>query len=71
VKSQSVEKLPALRVIADETASAVVFTLRQSTGMSDEDFARWTARVSADLARLKRVLEDQPKEDSSDSSETN
>jgi hypothetical protein len=35
----------------------VVFTLRQRSGMSDEDFSADTDAVTADLKRLKRVLE--------------
>jgi hypothetical protein len=47
-----------MRVIADERACEVVFTLRRSPGMSDEDFRADAAAVAADLARLKQVLED-------------
>jgi hypothetical protein len=55
-----------LRVIASESvagsesatsASLVVFTLRRQPGMSDADFASDAAAVSADLARLKEILE--------------
>lgn len=46
-----------LRAIADETGCEVVFTLRRLAGMSDEDFARDAAAVTADLARLKAVME--------------
>jgi len=46
-----------MRVIADGEGCEVVFTLRRRAGMSDEEFARDAAAVSADLARLKRVLE--------------
>lgn len=47
-----------MRVIADGTRCEVVFTLRRRPEMSDEDFARDADAVSADLAALKRVLED-------------
>ena len=47
-----------MRVIADGTGCDVVFTLRHRPEMSDEDFARDADTVSADLATLKRVLED-------------
>ena len=46
-----------MRVIADGSGCEVVFTLRRQPGMSDEDFARDTEAVAADLARLKQVLE--------------
>jgi hypothetical protein len=46
-----------MRVFANEEGSEVVFTLRRSPGMSSEDFARDAGLVSADLARLKQVLE--------------
>ncbi|MFJ1537034.1 SRPBCC family protein [Micromonospora chalcea] len=46
-----------LRAIADGDATEVVFSLRRMPGMSDADFARDTALVEADLARLKAVLE--------------
>ncbi|MDQ6803744.1 MAG: SRPBCC family protein [Actinomycetota bacterium] len=46
-----------MRVIVDGTGCEVVFTLRRQPGMSDEDFARDADAVSADLIRLKRVLE--------------
>lgn len=47
-----------MRVIADERACEVVFTLRRRPGMSDEDFRADANAVAADLARLKRLLED-------------
>ena len=48
-----------MRVIADEAACCeVVFSLRRQPEMSDADFERDTGLVQADLARLKRVLED-------------
>jgi hypothetical protein len=46
-----------LRVIADGKGSEVVFTLRRLPAMSDEDLERDENAVSADLSRLKRVLE--------------
>jgi hypothetical protein len=55
-----------MRVIAAEgiagsesgtAACLVVFTLRRLPGMSDADFASDAAAVSADLARLKGILE--------------
>ncbi|WP_091577248.1 SRPBCC family protein [Micromonospora sediminicola] len=46
-----------LRAIADGDGTEVVFSLRRGPGMSDADFARDTALVEADLARLKAVLE--------------
>jgi hypothetical protein len=55
-----------MRVIAVESiagrgpgtaSSLVVFTLRRQPGMSDADFASDAAAVSADLARLKEILE--------------
>ncbi len=47
-----------MRVIADGTACDVVFTLRRQPGMTDEAFAADAAAVTADLASLKRVLEE-------------
>ena len=47
-----------MRVIADGRACEVVFTLRRRPGMSDEDFRADANAVAADLARLKRLLED-------------
>jgi hypothetical protein len=46
-----------MRVIRDGNGSEVVFTLRRLPNMSDEEFARDTEAVAADLARLKRLLE--------------
>ncbi|HEX5404145.1 MAG TPA: SRPBCC family protein [Pseudonocardiaceae bacterium] len=46
-----------MRVIADGAGSEVVFTLRRRLEMSDEEFERDAAAVSADLATLKRVVE--------------
>jgi hypothetical protein len=47
-----------MRVIADERACEVVFTLRRPPGVSDEDFRADADAVAADLAWLKQVLED-------------
>jgi hypothetical protein len=46
-----------MRVIADTRGCEVVFTLRRSPGMSDENFRRDADAVAADLTRLKQVLE--------------
>ncbi|MFE5602469.1 SRPBCC family protein [Streptomyces coelicoflavus] len=46
-----------VRVIADGTGSEVVFTLRRQPGTTDADFERDTAMVTADLARLRELLE--------------
>ena len=48
-----------MRVTADETGSGVVFTLRRRPGMTDAEFEADAAAVAADLARLRRILEDQ------------
>lgn len=44
-------------VLADGKGCEVVFTLRQLPGMSNEDFERDASAVTADLSRLKQVLE--------------
>ena len=46
-----------LRAMADGEGCELVFTLRRSAGMTDTDFERDIALVTADLARLKKVLE--------------
>ena len=46
-----------LRAIADGDGSEVVFTVRRAPGMTDDDFDRDLAAVTADLALLKEVLE--------------
>jgi hypothetical protein len=46
-----------LRAIADGDACEVVFTVRRAAGMTDAEFERDLALVTADLARLKKVLE--------------
>ena len=47
-----------LRVLPHPEGAEVVFTLRQLG--SDDEFERDAAMVAADLARLKRLLEDEP-----------
>ncbi|MFJ5611972.1 SRPBCC family protein [Streptomyces sp. NPDC093221] len=46
-----------VRVIADGPASEVVFTLRRQPETSDDEFRRDAESVTADLARLKSLLE--------------
>ncbi|CAL9275999.1 hypothetical protein SUDANB5_04510 [Streptomyces sp. SudanB5_2050] len=46
-----------LRVIGDGTGCEVVFTLRRRPGQSDADFERDAAMVTADLSRLRELLE--------------
>lgn len=46
-----------MRVIVDESGSEVVFTVRRRPGMTDDEFKADGDAVAADLARLKRVLE--------------
>jgi len=47
-----------MRVIADGHDCEVVFTLRRRPGMSDTEFSEDAGAVAADLARLRRILED-------------
>lgn len=47
-----------MRVMRAGHGSEVVFTLRRLPDMTDEDFARDGQAVAADLARLKRLLEE-------------
>jgi hypothetical protein len=47
-----------MRVIPDGHGCEVVFTLRRRPGMSDEEFSADAGAVAADLARLKRILEE-------------
>jgi hypothetical protein len=47
-----------MRVIADGGSSEVVFTARRRPGMTDDEFKQDGEAVAADLARLKRVLEE-------------
>lgn len=46
-----------LRVISDGDGCEVVFTLRQRSGMTDEDFERDADAVAKDLAALKSLVE--------------
>lgn len=46
-----------LRVVPNGTGSEVLLTLFQQAGMADEQFAADTELVRADLARLKRAVE--------------
>jgi len=46
-----------MRVIVDGSGSEVVFTLRRGDGMTDDDLARDEALVTADLDRLRDILE--------------
>ncbi|WP_182112400.1 MULTISPECIES: SRPBCC family protein [unclassified Actinotalea] len=49
-----------LRVLTAGDGSEVVFTLRAAPGMTAADLERDAALVTADLQRLKRVLEGRP-----------
>jgi hypothetical protein len=46
-----------MRVIADGDGCELVFTLRRQAGVSDADFDRDAAAVTADLATVKWLLE--------------
>jgi hypothetical protein len=46
-----------MRVIPDSRGCEVVFTLRRLPDMTDDEFKRDAGLVSADLARLKQILE--------------
>ena len=46
-----------MRVVPYGDGCEVIFSVRQFPGVSDEDFARDTGLVAADLARLKQILE--------------
>ena len=46
-----------IRVVANGKGSEVVFTLFQTTRMSDAEFERDAGMVAADLRTLKRLLE--------------
>jgi hypothetical protein len=46
-----------MRVIPNGSGSEVIFTLFQSPGMSDDDFARDAGMIQRDLQTLKGVLE--------------
>lgn len=47
-----------MRVIPDGEVCDLVFTLRKRPDVSQDDFAADAAAVAADLARLKRLLEE-------------
>jgi len=47
-----------MRLIPDGDCCEAVFTVRRRPGMSDEEFARDAEAVAADLARLKRIMEE-------------
>ncbi|MEU8818629.1 SRPBCC family protein [Actinoplanes sp. NPDC048796] len=49
--------LNPLRVVPYGEGSEIVFSVRRAPGTSDADFARDTALVAADLARLKQIVE--------------
>lgn len=55
--SPGVEMYVPMRVIANGTGSEVLFTLLQTSDMSDERFAQDCAAVRRDLESLKKVLE--------------
>ena len=46
-----------MRVLPDGDGCEVVFTLRRQPGTTDEELARDAAAVTADLARLRDLLE--------------
>ncbi|EDY46413.1 polyketide cyclase [Streptomyces sp. SPB074] len=46
-----------VRVITDGAGSLLVFTLRRPADATDEEFARDAEMVTADLTRLKELLE--------------
>jgi hypothetical protein len=46
-----------MRVVAYGDGCEVVFSVRRMPGVSDEDFARDTGHVAADLTRLKGIIE--------------
>jgi Polyketide cyclase / dehydrase and lipid transport len=47
-----------MRVIPDGDGCEVVFTLRRRPGISDQEFSADAGAVAADLARLRRILEE-------------
>lgn len=49
--------LNPMRVLPDGDGCEVVFTLRERSGMTEEEFARDADAVARDLATLKAVLE--------------
>jgi hypothetical protein len=46
-----------MRVFANEDGSEIVFSVRRSPDMSDEEFERDAGLVTADLDRLRRIVE--------------
>lgn len=46
-----------LRVSAHPDGAEIVFSLRRADGVTDDEFERDAATVTADLARLKQLLE--------------
>jgi hypothetical protein len=46
-----------MRVVRDGEGCEVVFTLRRSPGVSEEEFERDAKAVAGDLARLKKIVE--------------
>ena len=46
-----------VRVLRDDPGSEIVFTLRRRPDMTDADFERDAATVTADLVRLRELLE--------------
>ncbi len=46
-----------LRVTAHPDGAEIVFSLRRADGVTDDEFERDAAMVTADLARLKQLLE--------------
>jgi Polyketide cyclase / dehydrase and lipid transport len=50
----------AMRVVAAGEGSEVTFAVRRLPEMTDEDFARDTGLVAADLKSIKRILEQRP-----------
>ena len=46
-----------MRVIVDDSGCEVVFTLRRAPGVEDAAFAADATTIEADLATLKRILE--------------
>jgi len=55
--SSSLEVYNAMRVIPNGTGSEVLFTLFQTSGMTDEQFSDDAAQVENDLRMLKQVVE--------------
>jgi len=55
--SSALEVYNAMRVIPNGSGSEVMFTLFQTSGMTDEQFSDDAAQVESDLRMLKQVLE--------------